>query len=75
MEGSRGHQNIRKVIMEDKNNYSDFEHGKPLKFNSADRMLGLILLGVGLYVSYQIWGDAVIDSATKFIKQLIPFSL
>lgn len=61
--------------MEDKNNYSDFDHGKPLKFNNADRMLGVILLGFGCYMAYQVWGDMVIDSATKFIKQLIPFAL
>lgn len=61
--------------MEDKNNYSEFEHHKPLKFNSADKKLGLIMLGFGLYVAYKIWGDRVIESATEFIKQLIPLAL
>ena len=39
-----------------------------MKLTKSDKILGLIMILVGLHIVYNIWGDLLIDSIKHLIK-------
>jgi len=58
--------------MEDDKEELEFDK-RPIRFNDADRMLFYIMLGFCFFISYQIWGDKVVNAISEYFKHLIPF--
>lgn len=41
-----------------------------MRFNKQDKMLVSIMIGFGLYVACNIWGEVLVNSVREFIKHI-----